>query len=56
MAELPLEPIYSFFLLNSLKEDCISICLSVIAILNIENLFYFPEKRQNLLQKILKNF
>jgi HrpA-like RNA helicase len=52
MAELPLDPQYASFLLNSVRYDCIGTTLSVIAMLNIENLFYFPEKRQNLVEKV----
>lgn len=56
MAELPLDPVFSHFLINSLNYDCISEVMSVISILSVENLFYFPQEQKQNLLKILRRF
>jgi len=58
MAELPLDPGYSHVLLLSMEPeyDCPTAILDIIAILSIENLFYFPKDLKNNLIKIVSKF
>ena len=58
MAELPLDPSFSFYLLLSLEENfnCCDVILSLIAILSVENMFYFNKNEKNNLLKILLKF
>lgn len=58
MAELPLDPSYSHELLLALEAeyDCSNVILDVIAILSVENLFYFPKELKNNLMKIILKY
>ena len=58
MAELPLDPGYSHVLLLGLEPEysCSHAILDIIAILSIENLFYFPKDLKNNLMKIITKF
>ncbi|KRW99322.1 P-loop containing nucleoside triphosphate hydrolase [Pseudocohnilembus persalinus] len=56
MAELPLDPILANFLLKSIDFKCVSEVISVISVLQVENLFYFPQDQRKNLLKILQRF
>jgi len=58
MAELPLDPGYSYILLLALEPEyaCCHAILDIISILSIENLFYFPKELKNNLLKILSKY
>lgn len=58
MAELPLDPGYSHVLLLSMEPeyDCPTAILDIIAILSIENLFFFPKELKNNLVKVLSKY
>ena len=58
MAELPLDPGYSHVLLLAMEPEyeCPTAILDIIAILSIENLFYFPKELKNNLIKIITKY
>ena len=58
MAELPLSPTYAKLLILSLDEkyNCSEQILSIIALLNTENLFYVPKDEKNKFEETMKKF
>jgi len=55
MAELPLEPIYSHFMLSAVSSHpkSISVVLSAISLMQVENLFFIPRGAKQSLLDIL---
>jgi hypothetical protein len=58
MAELPLEPIYSHFMLSAVSSHpkSISVVLSAISLMQVENLFFIPRGAKQSLLDILQRF
>lgn len=58
MAELPLEPIYAHFMLaaSSMNVNSISVVLSAISLMQVENLIFVPRGAKLTLHDILLRF